>query len=135
MRQYFGLEPSHLAGGGRRAFRGPPANHMPHGGINREPFGVIGVFVACQPAEDGLPHQRDHRVLRVLSRAPIVQQLIPQVGQTQRRVQLPIGQQPGIRRDLCAVKFQLQAAIEHHPQSRFFACTRWILHFLLVRHR
>ena len=71
--RYLGLEPSHLAGRSGRVFRGPPADHMPHRGINREPFGIIGVFVACQPAEDGLPHQRYHRVLRVLTRPPITQ--------------------------------------------------------------
>jgi hypothetical protein len=35
-------------------FRGSPTNYLPHRGINREPFGIIGVFVTSQPAEDGL---------------------------------------------------------------------------------
>jgi len=44
---------------------------MPHGGINREPFGIIGVFVTNQAAKDGLTHLRHHRVLRVLTRPRI----------------------------------------------------------------
>jgi hypothetical protein len=43
--QHLGLETSHLAGGGCRPLRGPATDHMPHGGINREPFGVIGVLI------------------------------------------------------------------------------------------
>jgi len=31
-------------------------------------------------------------VLRVLARAPIVQQFLPQIGQTQRLIKFPIGQ-------------------------------------------
>ena len=110
-------------------FRGSPTNHMPHGGIDREPFGVIGVFMACQPAENGLPHKRDQRLLLVLARAPIVQEILPQIGQAERRIQFPVGQQPGIRRDLGPVKLQLKTTIESHPQSRFFACTHWIFRF------
>jgi hypothetical protein len=33
------------------------------------------------------------------------------------------------------VKLQLQTTIENHPQTRFFACTRWIFRFLMVGHR
>jgi hypothetical protein len=61
-------------------------------GSTEEPFGIIGVFVARQPAEDGLTHERDQRVLRVLARAPIAQQILTQVSQTQRLIQLPLGQ-------------------------------------------
>jgi hypothetical protein len=74
LRQYFSLEAPHLAGRSRRAFRRPPANYLPHCWINREPFGVVGVLIPCQPAVEGLPQQRDHRMLGVLARAPIVQQ-------------------------------------------------------------
>jgi hypothetical protein len=98
--QHLGLGPSHLAGGSRRVFRGPPTQHVPNRGVNRGPFSVIGIFVGRQPAEEGLPHQGDHRVLRVLARPPITQQIINQISEAQRRVQFPIGQQPGIRRDL-----------------------------------
>jgi len=64
---------------------------MPHGWIDREPFGIIGVFIARQPAEDRLPYQCDQRVLRILPRAPIVQQIFPQDGQTQRLIEFPVG--------------------------------------------
>ena len=33
--QHLGLEASHLAGGGRRVFRGSPADHVPHREIDR----------------------------------------------------------------------------------------------------
>jgi len=46
-----------------------------------------------------------------------------------------LGQPPSIRRDLGSVKLQLQTTIKSHPQTRFFACTRWIRRFLLVGHR
>jgi len=71
-------------------------------------------------------------VLSVLARAPIAQQILAQIGQTQRRIQFPVGQQPGIRLDFGTVKFQLQVAIESHPQSLFLARTRQIPGFLVV---
>ena len=71
-------------------------------------------------------------LLRILSRAPIAQQILTQIGQAQRLVQFPIAQQPGVGCDLGPVKFQLQATIESHPQSLFFACTRWVFRFLLL---
>ena len=48
---------------------------------------------------------------------------------------VPDRQQPGIRRDLGTVKLQLQTTIKNHPQSFFFACTRWFFRFLLFQHR
>src|SRR5271163_4575215 len=57
---------------------------------------IVGVFVACQSAEDGLPHQRHPRVLRVLSSPPIAQQIFPKIGQTQRLIQFAVSKQPGV---------------------------------------
>ena len=62
-------------------------------------------------------------------RAPIAQQNLTQIGQTQCRIQFPVSQQPGVGRDLGTVKLQFQTTIESHPQSLFFACTRWIFPF------
>ncbi len=57
---------------------------------------------------------------------------ITQIGQTQRLIQFPIGQQPGVGCDLGTVKLQLQTTIESHPQSLFFGCTHWIFRFSLI---
>jgi hypothetical protein len=68
-------------------------------------------------------------VLRVLARAPIVQQILSQVGQTQRLIQFEVSKQARVGGDLGTVKLQLQTTIKSNPQSLFFACTHWIFRF------
>ncbi len=48
---------------------------------------------------------------------PQVRQRRPtQIGQAENLVQLAVGQEPSVRRDLAAMEFQLQAAVEIDPQ-------------------
>ncbi len=49
-------------------------------------------------------------------------------GQPKRVIQLAIDEEAGIRGDLAAVKFQLQAAVEIDPQRRQFRVTHRVRH-------
>jgi hypothetical protein len=55
---------------------------LPQRWINREPFSIVGVFITCQTAVEGLPQERDQRVLRILPRAPVTQKTIRHNSQT-----------------------------------------------------
>jgi hypothetical protein len=54
-REPFSLEAAHLAGRGRGPIDTLPADDGAHGGIAGEPLGIVHVFVAGEPAVDGLP--------------------------------------------------------------------------------
>ena len=102
---------------------GSPTNDLSHGGINREPFRVIGVFVASQPTKDRLAQQRHQRVLCVLPCAPIIQQSAAPYSQLQCLIQFSVHQQSRIGGDVRPMKFQLQPTIKTNSQTLFFACT------------
>jgi hypothetical protein len=53
-REDLGLEPSHLACRGCFMVDGKATDHLPHGWIDRKPFGVVRVLVAGESAEHRL---------------------------------------------------------------------------------
>jgi hypothetical protein len=53
---------------------------------------------------------------------------IGHAGQPKRVIQFAIDEEAGIRGDLAAVKFQLQAAVEIDPQRRRFRFTHRVRH-------
>ena len=56
------------------------------------------------------------------------QNLSAQFGQFKRVIELAVGEQAGVRADLAAVKFQLQAAVEIDPKKRRFRFTHRVRH-------
>ena len=66
-----------------------------------------------------MAQQARQEVTRVLASTQIRQHRPAEIGQAENLVQLAIGQEPSIRRDLAAVEFQLQAAVEIDPQPGF----------------
>jgi hypothetical protein len=67
-------------------------------------------------------------VPRVLAAPALRQSRTRQIGQPERVVQFPVGQQAGVRGDAGPVEFQLQAAVEIDPQSAVIRFTRWVFH-------
>jgi hypothetical protein len=53
-------------------FGRPPADHLPHDRIDSEPFGIVRIFIASEPAVYRLASQGHHRMLGVLAGAPVV---------------------------------------------------------------
>jgi hypothetical protein len=43
-------------------------------------------------------------------------------------VEFAVGEQSPIGRDLAAMEFQLEAAVESEPKSRVLRFTRWVFH-------
>jgi hypothetical protein len=64
----------------------------------------------------------------VLAGARIGEGVGTRVGQSQRVVQLAIGEQPGIGRDRGAAKLEHQAAVEIEPQHTPIRFTRRVRH-------
>jgi hypothetical protein len=57
VRQPLGLEAPHLAAGRCRTIETLTANDRPHGGVAREPLGIVDILVAGEPTEHPLADQ------------------------------------------------------------------------------
>jgi hypothetical protein len=64
----------------------------------------------------------------VLAAPTLRQRRARRIGQPERVVQFPVGQQAGVGGDAAAVKFQLQPPVEINPQSTAIRFTRWVFH-------
>ena len=74
----------------------PATDHVPHGRINREPLGVVGVLVTGETAEDRLPKLGRQGVLTVVAGALILQQTVSHRRQPQGVVEVAIGHQSSV---------------------------------------
>jgi hypothetical protein len=63
---------------------------------------------------------------RVLASTQIRRRHPGDLGQPESFVQLAVGQEPSVRRDLAAMEFQLQAVVEIDPQRSLSWFTRWV---------
>jgi hypothetical protein len=90
------LEAAHLAD--RRGGTGetPPIDDSAHRRIDRETFGVVDVLVAGETAENRLPQQPGQDMSPVPPATQIRESRPRARRQTERLVQLAIGEQPGI---------------------------------------
>ena len=71
-----------------------------------------------------MPKQPLDQVPDVLAASRLGQDRPGHAGQPKRVIQFAIDEEAGIRGDLAAVKFQLQAAVEIDPQMRLSGFTR-----------
>ena len=106
----------------------PATDHPAHGGIVRQPVGIVHVFVAGQPPQHGLAQLSDQRVAAVLARSGAGETLSGDRCQPKRLIKFTKGEQTGVGRDLGAVELQLQAGIEGDPESGSFCVTRRSVH-------
>jgi len=96
------------------------ANDPPHRRVTAQAIGVVHVLVAREPPEHRLPQQSDERMPTIPAGACIRKRVTGHVGQAERIVQLPIGQQPRIGGDHRAAELQPQAPVEIEPQRPAF---------------
>ena len=127
-RQPLGLEAAHLAGRGRRTLHTLPADDGAHHRIAGEPLGIVDVFVAGEPAADGLAQQPRQMVSDVPAAPPLAECQTAHRGQAKRVVQLAIGQQAAVRSDLGTLELEFDAAVEGNPERWLLGFTRRIRH-------
>jgi hypothetical protein len=84
--------------------------------VTARTFGVVHVLVAGKPSEDRLAQKADQQVPAVLAGARIGEGIGTCIGEAQRVIQFPVGEQPGIRGDRRTAKLQHQAPVEIEPQ-------------------
>lgn len=65
-------------------------------------------------------------MLFVLTEAAVAQQTVSHFGESERFVQLSVGQQPGVSRDLAPQKIKLKATVEIESQIPVLAVTHWV---------
>ena len=79
-----------------------------------------------ETAVDRLAQQGQQAVLLVLPEARILKAFCAHRSQPECLIEFAIRQQPGIRGDLAAQKFQLQSTVETDPQILVLAVTHWV---------
>jgi hypothetical protein len=120
------LEAAHLADRCGGAGETSPIDDGAHRWIDGEPFGIVHILIAGETAVDRLPQQPGQDVSHVPA-APQIRHSRPRRRrQIESLVQLAIGEQPGVRGDLAAVEFELQAVIEIELNRIFYRFTRWM---------
>ncbi len=77
-----------------------------------------------QAPKHRLAQQARQQVARVLATPQVRQRRPAQIGQAESLVQLAVGQEPSVRRDLAAVEFEPQAPVEIDPQRHPFRFTQ-----------
>jgi hypothetical protein len=88
----------------------------------------VHVLVAGEAPEHGLAELSNQGVAAVLAGPGVGKDTPGELGQAEGIVQFPKGEQPGIGRDLGAVEFQLEPAIEPELDRGFSRFTRWMSH-------
>jgi len=81
---------------------------------------------SAMSAINRLTQQGQEAVLLVLAKSRILQAPCARRGQTQRLIELPIRQQPGVGGDLASQELQLQSTVEINPQVPVLAVTHWV---------
>jgi hypothetical protein len=123
-RQPRGLEAPHLAARRRRTVETLTADDGPHGGVPRQPLGIVHVLVAGEPSEDRLSKQPAQLVTRVLAAAAIKELGDRDIGEPKGIVQFTVGQQAAVGGDPGTVEFELDTAVENGSQRQLFGFTR-----------
>src|SRR5262245_54070291 len=122
------LEAAHLAGGRGVVQHRAAADDPAHRRIMPEPVGIVHVFVARKPAEQGLAELGEQRVTPVLPGARIAEDVADQGREAEGVVEFPEREEPGVRGDGGAMEFELQTTVERDPQPRPIPFTRRVAH-------
>lgn len=98
-----------------------------------QPFGVIHVLISCQSTEHGLPQHADKRVPSILPSARVGEHVASHRGETQRVVEFPISEQPGVRGYDRSAKLEHQAAVEIDTERPIVRFTRRVRHQVTLK--
>ena len=123
-----GLETAHLAGRCSLSIQPGAIDHGTHRRIMGEAFSVVDILIPGEAAEHRLAQQTGQQVAGVLATAAFRKRRAGQIGEAERVVQFPLGQQAGVGRDPAAVEFQLQPPVEIDPQRPIIRFTRGVFH-------
>jgi hypothetical protein len=94
---------------------GAATDHLPHGGIKGESFGVVGVLIPGESAEHRLSQLGSKALAGVLAIPAIAKARFRNLGQSYRVVKLTIGEQSGIGGDRRTVELKAQLGVEIQP--------------------
>ncbi len=96
------------------------ADDPPHGGITAQTVGVVHVVVATKASENGLAELPDKIVATVLPTTGIRECVPDDLGQSDRIIQFPVRQQPGVGSDLGTVELKLEPTVKIQRQNPIF---------------
>ncbi|ACL57905.1 hypothetical protein Mnod_2954 [Methylobacterium nodulans ORS 2060] len=94
----------------------------------RQPVSIMQVLVSGEPPEDRLANLGSQRFAAILARPDVGEGFSGQVCQAKGIIKIPKGQQTSIGCHSRTVEFQLQAGIEHDPESGIVFFTRCTVH-------
>jgi len=94
----------------------------------REALGVVHILIAGEAAEHRLPQQPGEEMAGVATSAGFRQRATGQIGQPERVVQFPVGQQASVGGNTAAMELELQATVEIDPQGTVIRFTHWVVH-------
>ena len=96
------------------------ADDPAHDRVEAEPVGIVHVVVPAKASENGLAELPDKTVATVLSTTGVGESVSGNLGQSDRIIQFPVRQQPGVGSDLGTVEFKLQPTVKIQPQNPNF---------------
>ena len=100
------------------------ADDPSHRGIMAQPLGVVDVLVSGKPTEHRLPQHADQSMPAVLARAGVGENFGRHRGKTERIVEFPICEQPGVGSHHRSAELKRQAAVEIDPERPIVRFTR-----------
>ena len=118
--QNFRLEAPHLTARGRLFRDSMAADDPSHDRVEAEPVGIVHVVVPAKAPENGLAELRDKTVATVLPTTGVGEYVPGNLAQSDRIIQFPVRQQPGVGSDLGTVELKLEPAVKVQPQNPSF---------------
>ena len=97
-------------------------------GVEAEPVGIVHVVVPAKAPENGLAELRDKTVATVLPTTGVGEYVPGNLAQSDRIIQFPVRQQPGVGSDLGTVELKLEPAVKVQPQNPLFRSTHRVSH-------
>ncbi len=126
--QDFRLEAPHLTARGRLFRDSMAADDPSHDRVEAEPVGIVHVVVAAKASENGLTELTDKTVASILPTTGIRECAPGNLAQSDRIIEFPVRQQPGVGRDRGTVELKPQATVKIQPQNPRFRFTHRVSH-------
>ncbi len=104
------------------------ADDLSHDRVEAEPVGIVHVVVSAKAPENGLAELPDKTVTTVLPTTGVREHVPGNLAQSDSIIQFPVGQQPGVGRDLGTVELKLQSTVKIQPQNPIFRFTHRVSH-------
>ena len=99
-----------------------------HDRVEAEPVGIVHVVVPARASENGLAELPDKTVTTVFPTTGVRECVPGNLSQSDRIIQFPIRQQPGIGRDPGTVELKPEPTVKVQPQNPIFRFTHRVSH-------